>query len=132
MNRKLVLAACAFLLLPVLAGCEAAAGQVLAQFDLRLEPEELTIPAGESDKLRVIIKPLTGIPINSVSVSLTSKPVGVRAELDPLLVLTESDWTISVAADVSAGEYELEVEAVSKGMNLIPVTEGGKILLMVE
>ena len=56
MNRKLVLAACAFLLLPVLAGCEAAAGQVLAQFDLRLEPEELTIPAGESDKLRVIIK----------------------------------------------------------------------------
>lgn len=132
MNRKSVLAVCAFLLLPVLAGCEAAAGQVLAQFDLRLEPEELSILAGESDKVRVTVKSLTGIPVNSVSVRLTGKPVGVTAEPEPLLVFTESDWTVSVAATVAPGEYELEVEAVSEGLNLIPVRKSGKIALMVE
>ena|SRR5690625_749616 len=131
MNRKLVLAACALLLLPVLAGCEAAAGQVLAQFELGLEPEELQIPAGESDKLRVTVKPLTGIPFNAVSVQLIGKPVGVAADREPLLVFTENDWTISVAAEVIPGDYELEVGAVGEGLNLIPVTKSRAIALTV-
>ncbi len=130
--KKLSLFALVLCSIALVPGCGLVAGQLLAQFELEIDPQQVSIPAGGSGDVTVIVKPLTGIAISSVNVTLTEKPTGVSADPNPLPVFSESAWTLSVAPTVPPGVYEdLEVEAVSQGLNLIPVTKTATFTLTV-
>jgi hypothetical protein len=117
------------LALGLLAGCELAAAQLLAQFEFALHPQELTVSAGSSADVQVVVTPVAGISITAVTVRLVAPPAGITAE--PLMVMTQGDWTIEVAASVTAATHQLEVEAVSQGLNLLPVTRTRTLTLQV-
>ena len=130
--KKLWLAALVLSLIALIPGCGLVAGQLLAQFDLELEPQQVAIPAGGSGQVTVRINPLTGIAVSSVTVSLIQKPIGVTADPNAMVVFSESAWTILVDETVAPGVYEdLEVQAVSQGLNLIPVTKTATLTLSV-
>lgn len=121
------------MVLGLLSSCELAAGQLLAMFEFAIEPDVVTVAAGGDENVRVIIKPLTGITLAAVSVRLVSAPVGVSANPNPITVFTQSDWGIVVGASVAPGTYEsIGVEAVSQGINLLPVTRQATFTLVVE
>ncbi|CAN5671725.1 hypothetical protein BH23DEI1_BH23DEI1_17490 [soil metagenome] len=133
MMEKLARVGALLVVLGVLSGCELAAGQLLAMFEFVIEPQVVTVEAGSDVNVRVIIKPLTGITLSAVSVRLVSAPVGVSANPNPITVFTRSDWGIAVASNVAPGTYEgIAVEAVSQGINLIPVTRQTTFTLVVE
>jgi hypothetical protein len=113
----------------LLAGCELAAAHLLAQFEFSLQPQEVTIAAGSSQDVRVVVSPVAGIPLVAVVVRLGEPPAGITAE--PLVVLTAGDWTIDVATAVAPATYTLRVEAVSQGLNLLPVTRTRTLTLHV-
>lgn len=117
------------LALALLAGCELAAAQLLAQFEFALQPQELTVAAGSSADVQVVVTPVAGISVTAVTVRLVEPPAGITAE--PLVVMTQGAWTIAVAASVTPATYQLEVEAVSQGLNVLPVTRTGTLTLQV-
>jgi hypothetical protein len=101
-------------------GCELAAAQLLAQFGFALQAQEVTIAAGSSQDVPVVVTPVAGVSLMTVSVRLIQPPAGITAQ--PLVVLREGDWTIDVATAVLPATYALRVEAVRQGLNLLPVT----------
>jgi hypothetical protein len=117
------------LVVGLLAGCELVAAQLLAQFEFALQPPEVTIAAGSSETVRVAVMPVVGISLTAVTVRVTEPPAGITAA--PLVVVTEADWRIDVAATVTPATYSLRVEAVSQGLNLLPVTRTRTLTLHV-
>jgi hypothetical protein len=81
--------------------------------------------------VRVVVTRAAGVSLMTVSVRLIQPPAGITAQ--PFVVLREGDWTVGVATDtaVPPATYALRVEAVSQGLNLLPVTRTRTLTLHV-
>jgi hypothetical protein len=115
----------------VLSGCDLAARQLLAQFRMSIEPEEVTVPAGTSEIVTVTISPFTGISLSPVTVRLVNAPAGVSAPEFTAFQGGQRNWEISVASTVTPRTYELEAHGVSQGMAVVPPQQTVKFNLIV-
>ncbi len=126
---------CVAVLAATLSACDLAAGQLLAQFDLSVEPQHVSVAPGGSAMLTVGIEPVVGISFSRITVSLdgvTPDATGITAQDLVVFGAGEYPWSIDVAGNVPAGSYEIAVEAVSQGTNLLPVERRVKLTLTVE
>lgn len=128
--RKYISVMLALLSLGILTGCDLAARQLLAQFSMKVEPEEVEIPAGTSSNVTVIISPFAGISLSEVTVRLINPPIGVEAQ-DLTAFGGENPWTIYVGSSVEPGEYTLEAHGVSRGGTIVPPQQRVQFKLLV-
>lgn len=108
----------------LLTGCELAAGQVLAQFDLTVEPSEVEIDAGGAGSVTVGIEPLVAVTFSRFTIVLDDVAPdedGITAKTLVVFGAGEHPWEIAVGDGVPPGTYQLTAEAVSQGTNLLPV-----------
>ncbi len=132
MVRHVVLSGMLALGVGLLAGCQLVAGQLLAQFAFAISPSEVTIAAGGSQNVEVLIDPISGITLSTVTVRLVDPPTGISADPTPLIAFGDSPWTIEVAASVLPGQYAgIVVEAVAQGINQLPVTRKAELTVIV-
>ena len=107
-----------------LVGCDLVAGQLLAEFELEVTAPDAVVDPGGTADVTVEIRPVLGVTFSQVTVTLEAvEPEAEGFDADPLVVFGagEYPWQVRVAESVPAGTYELTAEAVSQGVNLLPV-----------
>lgn len=129
--RKYISIMLVLLTIGFISGCDLAARQLLAQFSMDVEPEEVEIPAGDYRTVNVIINPFVGISLSPVTVKLINAPQGVSAPELTFVQGGQRDWTISVAPTVVPDVYELEAHGISQGMTIVPPQQTVKFTLVV-
>ena len=117
------LKAIGFLLLcSLLASCNLAANAAASRFSLGLEPDSVTVAPGESAKVKVTVRPLTGFEFKpgATTVSLYEPPAGVTAEAITIPSGLDGTLTLEVAESVALTPedepLELELRADKEGI----------------
>jgi len=110
------------LLVLLLSGCDALLDRGLKQYDVVIEPAEVTIAQGSSEKVTVDIKLLTGVEVSVATAKLKyfDGPEGVPMDPESFELGTgarANPVTIMVAEDAPLIEEALfEIEAVRDGL----------------
>lgn len=103
----------------VLVGCEQVALEATKRFNVRLEPETLTIARGSEGTTTVTITPVTGFDLGSEEavVTLISPPAGISAETLTIPAgISSRPLTIRVAATAApAIDQEITIQVVKDG-----------------
>ena len=100
--KKIILIALSIMFL---SGCELIAGRLVGEFNVRLEPEELSIVAGGKEEVTLIIEPITGVALTAETAEITLKkaPEGVSINPEEFSLPTGiNDETFEVIVDSNA------------------------------
>ena len=105
----------------MLSGCNLAADAVAKNFNVGLEPNTLSVAPGEEGRVKVTIKPLTGVELKpgEARVSLFEPPAGISAEDVTIPSGLDATLIVEVAEDVALTQdepLELEIRAVKDGV----------------